>query len=286
MMGLKVMTDECAQFSAQISSYVDGELDPGHIVDMEAHALRCSTCAERIQFLQMMRASIKRTSDKRAPEVFRARIEAAMIAEKTRVREADQEVFGGAKLVSWKYAAALAAAATVVLSVAAAKNREDATTAGMTGTTAVESSMGGFDSLLDELVALHANPLPPETTNPEELTRFDPLVGVPVRRPAFQPLGANFNGARVHAMRERRAALLQYTMEGNHRMTVYVFDPRAVVMQATKLQPRVVRERPVYVGKLRGYSVAAAEKGGVGYALATDLDDDRSAQLVLTAAQP
>lgn len=285
MKGLKVMTDECALFSAQISSYLDGELDPGHIVDMEAHALRCSACAERIQFLQMMRASIKRTSNKRAPEVFRARIEAAMIAEKTRVREADQEAFGGAKLVSWKYAAALAAAATVVLSVAAAKNHEDVSAAGTARAAAVESSMG-FDSLLDELVALHANPLPPETTNPEELTRFDPLVGVPVRRPAFQPLGANFKGARVHAMRERRAALLQYTMEGNHRMTVYVFDPRAVVMQATKLQPRVVRERPVYVGKLRGYSVAAAEKGGVGYALATDLDGDRSAQLVLTAAQP
>lgn len=285
MKGLKVMTDECALFSAQISSYVDGELDPGHIVDMEAHALRCSTCAERIQFLQTMRASIKRSSNTRAPEAFRARIEAAMVAEKTRVREADQEMFGGAKLVSWKYAAALAAAATVVLSVAAAKNREDASASSTTRATTVESSMG-FDSLLDELVALHANPLPPETTNPEELTRFDPLVGVPVRRPAFQPLGANFNGARVHAMRERRAALLQYTMEGNHRMTVYVFDPRAVVMQATRLQPRVVRERPVYVGKLRGYSVAAAEKGGVGYALATDLDDDRSAQLVLTAAQP
>jgi anti-sigma factor RsiW len=283
MKGLKVMADECALFSTHISSYVDGELDPGHIVDVEAHALRCSTCTERIKFLQTMRSSIKRTSNVRPPDAFRARIAAAMMAEKTRVREADQEAFGGAKLVSWKYAAALAAAATVVLSVAAAKNREDTTASGPARAATVESSMG-FDSLLDELVALHANPLPPETTNPEELTRFDPLVGVPVRRPAFQPLGASFNGARVHAMRERRAALLQYTVEGNHRLTVYVFDPRAVAMQATRLQPRVVRERPVYVGRLRGYSVAAAEKGGVGYALATDLDDDRSAQLVLTAA--
>ncbi|HRI67597.1 MAG TPA: zf-HC2 domain-containing protein [Polyangium sp.] len=282
MKGLKVMTDDCALYSAQISSYVDGELDPGHIVDVEAHALRCSACTERIKFLQTMRASIKRTSNVRAPDAFRARMEAAMVAEKERVREADRELFGGTKLVSWKYAAALAAAATVVLSVAAAKNRSDATATGPTRAMTIESSMG-FDSLLDELVALHANPLPPETTNPEELTRFDPLVGVPVRRAAFQPLGASFNGARVHAMRERRAALLQYTMEGNHRMTVYVFDPRAVAMQATRLQPRVVRERPVYVGKLRGYSVAAAERSGVGYALATDFDDDRSAQLVLAA---
>jgi len=284
MKGLKVMTDECALFSTQISSYVDGELDPGHNVDVEAHAIRCTTCTERIRFLQTMRSSIKRASNVRAPDAFRARLAATMMEEKVRVREADREAFGGAKLVGWKYAAALAAAATVVLSVAAVKNRENTAALGVAPASVADSSIG-FDSLLDELVALHANPLPPETTNPEELTRFDPLVGVPVRRPAFQPLGV-FNGARVHAMRERRAALLQYTMEGNHRMTVYVFDPRAVVMQATRLQPRVVRERPVYVGKLRGYSVAAAEKGGVGYALATDLGDDRSAQLVLTASQP
>jgi hypothetical protein len=285
MNGLKVMPDECALFSPQISSYVDGELDPGHNVDVEAHALRCTTCTERIKFLQTMRASIKRTSSVRAPDALRTRMEGAMAAEKNRVREADREAFGGTKLVGWKYAAALAAAATVVLSVAAAKNRQEERFSGSSRAAMVDSSMG-FDSLLDELVALHANPLPPETTNPEELNRFDPLVGVPVRRPAFQPLGANFHGARVHAMRERRAALLQYTVEGNHRMTVYVFDPRALAMQATRLQPRVVRERPVYVGKLRGYSVAAAEKGGVGYALATDFDDDRSAQLVLTASQP
>lgn len=284
MKGLKVMTDECALFSTQISSYVDGELDPGHNVDVEAHAIRCSTCTERIKFLQTMRSSIKRVSSVRAPDALRARLAASMMAEKVRVREADREAFGGTKLVGWKYAAALAAAATVVLSVAAVKNRENTATLGNTQASVVDTSIG-FDSLLDELVALHANPLPPETTNPEELTRFDPLVGVPVRRPAFQPLGV-FNGARVHAMRERRAALLQYTMEGNHRMTVYVFDPRAVAMQATRLQPRLVRERPVYVGKLRGYSVAAAEKGGVGYALATDLGDDRSAQLVLNAVQP
>ena len=284
MKGLKVMTDECALFSTQISSYVDGELDPGHNVDVEAHAIRCSTCTERIKFLQTMRASIKRVSSVRAPDALRARLAASMMAEKVRVREADREAFGGTKLVGWKYAAALAAAATVVLSVAAVKNRDNTAALGNTQASVVDTSIG-FDSLLDELVALHANPLPPETTNPEELTRFDPLVGVPVRRPAFQPLGV-FNGARVHAMRERRAALLQYTMEGNHRMTVYVFDPRAVAMQATRLQPRLVRERPVYVGKLRGYSVAAAEKGGVGYALATDLGDDRSAQLVLNAAQP
>jgi hypothetical protein len=42
---------------------------------------------------------------------------------------------------------------------------------------------------------------------------------------------------------------------------------------------------PVYVGKLRGYSVAATERSGVGYALASDVGDDENTQLVLAAAQ-
>jgi hypothetical protein len=149
----------------------------------------------------------------------------------------------------------------------------------------IASATVGLDTLLDDLVSLHAHPLPPETTDPNELQRFDPLVGVPVRRPAFHPL-VSFNGARVHALRDRRAALLQYTVAGGRRVTVYVFDPRAVPVTASRLQPRVIREHPVYVGKLRGYSVAAAEQKGVGYALASDFEVDESSKLVLSALEP
>lgn len=288
MRGLKAMTDECTLHARWMSSYVDGELDPGHAVDMEAHVLRCTECSERVSLLRATRVSMKRTAERRAPDALRARVAAAMLAEKQRVKEADREHAGGAKLVSWKYAAALAAAAGVVLTVGATRNRDASTSADVArrGATEMATTMVGFDSLIDDLVALHAHPLPPETTNPDELQRFDPLVGVPVRKPVFQPFGASFNGARVHAMRDRRAALLQYTVQGNHRVTVYVFDPRAMPMHATRLRPRVVRERPVFVGNLRGYSVAAAEtRNGVGYALASDLDDDQSAQLVLAAVQ-
>ncbi len=284
MNSLKVATDECTLFDRSMSAYVDGELDADHAADMEAHVLRCANCAERATFLRAMRLSMKRTAEKRAPDALRSRIAATIVAEKARAKQSDREM-SGAKLISWKYAATIAAAAGVALTVAAVKNQRDTPSPEIARASASDVALG-MDSLLDDLVALHAHPLPPETTNPEELVRFDPLVGVPVRRPAFQPFAASFNGARVHAMRDRRAALLLYTVEGNHRVTVYVFDPRAVPMRASHLESRVVRERPVYVGKLRGYSVAAAEKSGVGYALATDFDGDRSAQLVLAAAQP
>jgi hypothetical protein len=50
--------------------------------------------------------------------------------------------------------------------------------------------------------------------------------------------------------------------------------------QNRTLKPRVVRDRPVFVGTRRGYSIAATEKRGVGYAVATDLNTMESAELV------
>jgi anti-sigma factor RsiW len=296
---------DCAHFASSIDPYLDGELDPGHALDMEAHVLGCPVCAERVATCRAMRHSLRRGAD-RAPDALRARVCAVMLAEKRRAEDAaertpvtasaeggESEALDGSegspKVVALKYAVAFAAAAGIAF--AGGMSRFHEPTQGHPGTWAVANvgtSPLELDSMLEDLVALHAHPLPPETTNPDELNRFDPLVGVPVRRPSFQPFGASFDGARVHALRDRRAALLQYTSAGGHRITVYVFDPQVVpVVRATLLQQRVVRERPVFVGTLRGYSVAAAEseKKGVGYALASDLGDDESTKMVLAAVQ-
>jgi anti-sigma factor (TIGR02949 family) len=274
--------DSCARYSHSIAVYVDGELDPGHAVDVEAHVLTCSSCAERVAMLQTLRQSLKRTSARRCPDALRARLCARIEKERKQASDSAEADTLGPKLIRLRYAVGLAAAAGVVFAMGVSKYthpRDDV---------AAQPERTEFRSasidILDELVSLHANPLPPETTNPEELTRWDPLVGVPVRRPPFLPLGASFHGARVHASAERRAALLQYTLRG-HRVTVYVFNPRVVPVKAMPLEPRVVHERPVYVGHLRGYSVAAAEQSGVGYALASDLGADQSTALVLTAIQ-
>ena len=191
-----------------------------------------------------------------------------------------------AKLIPLRHVMALAAAAGVVFAVGMSRvQRETAHNDGEGRSAApvgLLSSMN-LDDFIDDLVDMHASPLPPETTNPEELPRFDPFVGVPVRRPAmptFQPLNVRYDGARMQAVRGKRAALLLYTMQGGHRVTMYVFDAQTVPLQRTRLTPRVVRQQPVYVGNVRGYSFAATERGGVGYALATDLDDDTSAKLV------
>ena len=293
---------DCARFAPSIDPFLDGELDPCHAVDMEAHVLGCPACADRVATHRALRQSLRRISEHdRAPDAVRAKLCAVMLAEKRRAEDASDRSTApveelddspqeetSPKLVALKYAVAFAAAAGIAFAAGMSKmHRPDAPRGAWAYADAAAAPIE-LDSMIEDLVALHAHPLPPETTNPEELQRFDPLVGVPVRRPAFQPFGASFDGARVHALRDRRAAALQYSAPGGHRITVYVFDPQVVpVVRATLLRERVMRERPVFVGNLRGYSVAAAQSNnrGVGYALASDLGDDEAAKLVLAAVQ-
>lgn len=151
----------------------------------------------------------------------------------------------------------------------------------------VLANLEPLDQLVEDLVAQHAEPLPPETTDPQRLQSFDRFVGVRVPRPKFDD--ARYLGARVHPVargnNKARAAMLQYMLRNRHRVTVYVFDPERVPMRANHLESRKVGQHRIYVGKLRGYSVAASSSQGVGYALASDLSDDESARLVVAAAR-
>ncbi|WP_437913302.1 zf-HC2 domain-containing protein [Sorangium sp. So ce302] len=280
--------ESCSRFDHALSAYVDSELDPDHAIDLESHLVQCPPCFEQVRLLRSLRASLKRARPSGCPDALRARVAAAVAHEQA--RDAAQSAEARPRLVHRGYAIALAAAAGVVFVVGVARRPDapaEAAKADAARAAAALTRAESVEVLLDDLVTQHAQPLPPETTNPEDLPRFDPFVGVPVRRPQFQSIPANFMGARVHTMRDRRAALLQFVVRGNHRVTVYMFNSRAVPVQKAQpiLQPRVVRERPVYVGNINGYSVAAAERSGVGYALASDLGDDVSTQLVLAAMQ-
>jgi anti-sigma factor RsiW len=291
--------DDCARFSAWVAPYVDGELDPGHAVEMEAHVVGCGTCAERVALIRAVRCSLKRAARKdRAPEALAARIRASMDQERQRAASQRAELAaappGDHKLIRLRYAVGMAAAAGVVFAMGLSRVAHRTMPVGdmYNGLASADpqspaeadtaSTRMSIDGLLDELIALHARPFPPDTTDPDQLTRFDPILGVQVRRPSFRPFGASFTGARVHPVADRGALLqVQYTVEGGKRMTMYVFNPRVLPVQATRLQPRVVHHHPMFVGRLRGYSVAALEQSGVGYAFASDLDADESARMVV-----
>lgn len=286
--------DDCARYVQTIAPYVDGELDPGHAVDMEAHVVACAPCAERVALIRAMRQSLKRRCASRASDALRARIGASLCQERQREQELQQaearvaEEPMGPKLIRLRYAVGIAAAAGVVFAMAMSRHIKEVASHPESDPSSPVIAAYSLDAMIDDLISMHSNPFPPETTNQEDLARFDPLVGVKVSRPEFQPFGASFTGARLHSITPatRRAAMLQllYTMRGGHRVTMYVFNPSVVSVKPTRLAPRLEPEkRVVYVGKFGGYSIAAGEQRGVGYAIASDLSDDENTQMALAA---
>jgi anti-sigma factor RsiW len=181
----------------------------------------------------------------------------------------------------YRFIMPVAAAATIalVLGVMQLQERETEVTS-LPDPSAVPTSqrvVAALDSMVEELVSQHAQPPPLELSDPDNLQRFEPYVGVRVRNPTFQQRDMHFVGARL--INHRRAALLQHSLKGR-RVTMYVFNPDAVPMRSDCLQPQRFGSTRVFVGRVRGYSVAASERDGIGYALASDQD---SAQLLVAA---
>jgi anti-sigma factor RsiW len=185
-----------------------------------------------------------------------------------------------------RYMLPVAAAATFALLIGAMRlqqpSHSDAIASG--SPSGVQYAGTSLDGLIEDLVLKHAHPPPPETTDPNGLERFDPYIGVRVRQPRFDKVEATYVGAR---MMDERAAMLQYVLRNRHRVTMYVFDPRKVSSSSStgRLERRQFGSQSVLMGRVRGYSVAASENGGVGYALASDLPDDESAKLLVMAAK-
>lgn len=296
--------------------YVDGELEPTRAVELESHLRACEPCQSQVELVRTMRASLRRSCARSAPSAMESRMRAALascgsshasghgtVEARSAIGDASfaaSAASGGAKpsvsrrgrhfAVAGAVAFAACFVVVVILRNESAKSSFSPMHAVMTSKLASSMPMNdeaSLDTLLDELVSQHANPLPPEEKNPEDLTRLEPYVGVPVRRPALMLLrnpkvdNASFDGARIHRVRNTRtAAALQYKLKG-HRLTIYVFDPNKIPIRRSRLRTRdVPHESPIYVGHMRGFSVAAAEREGVGYALASDLDEDKSVQMV------
>jgi anti-sigma factor RsiW len=146
------------------------------------------------------------------------------------------------------------------------------------------------DDFLSELVAEHSRPLPPERTDPQKVGELGQYVGVPVRATTLHRENAHFVGGRVLPVHQERAAMLQYeiTTQGGEtrRVSVFVFDPRRIQVSDNDFLPRPFHNEggtsEVRVGRSNGYSVAVTQRGGVGYALASDLDEQKTAELALS----
>lgn len=350
MMASATAPSPCRSLARAIDTYLDGELEPSLVIEVETHLSRCGSCRERVVLQRSVRQSVRKSCGMKASDAFRARIQAAMAQERKGAPQtspqpssktpeqtppaaqpsnvvqlpstpralagvaavgssavcvptitATPKAASSDNVVSLeqrrqsrlaptlraRYAVPFAVAAGVAFAVsmreAPSKHEPAHTVAAHVSPPAHQANMMALDGILDELVSLHAQPLPPEVTQQDEVRKFDPFVGVPVEPPKLQNFGAKWVGGRVLPIRDSRAAMLQYSLAGGHRVTVYVYDPRRVKPESAKLTPRVVRNNPMLVGNVRGYNIAATERQGVGYAIATDLDEPESVELAAAA---
>jgi anti-sigma factor (TIGR02949 family) len=284
-------SNSCRRLAPAVTTFVDGELEPSQVVEVETHLAECGRCHERVALDRAVRVSLRALPRPAAPEGLRGRVLAAM-AESRREAEADEAHEQAAPLprAPYKYMAPLAMAAAAALMLTArgtsspanAPSARDAQASART----VQAAALSLDGMMEELVDVHEKPLPPEVTRQDDVRNFDPFVGVPVEAPKLTNFGAKFYGGRMlPASGGQRAAMLQYGMAGGRRVTVYVYDPRRVQPERRWLRERVVRDSPVYVGQVRGFNVAATERRvgngvPVGVAVAADLDEREVLELV------
>ena len=271
----------CRDHARMLSGYLDGELEAGKLIEIDEHVGSCEKCREEVQLLRAMHGSLKRVVRTPAPSGLRERIGNAMAAERQREdarTDAEDEALGAkapvVSLASWRTMVPLATAAALALFWGAATRGTQARP--------YEARAGFGDDLLAQFVADHASPLPPEARDAAAVRGLERYVGVPVRPGSFERSGARLVGARVVPLQAQRAAMLQYvvgTGDQTARISVLVYDAQKIQLGDANLAPRAIGTAEVRVGSERGYAVAAAQRGGVGYIVASDLDPDRNAQL-------
>jgi anti-sigma factor RsiW len=282
---------ECQKYARLLGAYLDGELEAAKLLEIEGHVSKCETCRERVELDRAMRGTVRNVVASSAPsadakKAMRARMRAAMAAAERR-SEADAalaEHAGGSKLFGWRTMVPLSSAAALAIvwgSIAHAPMRDS------DGGANVKAA--GLGDPLAGFVAMHSRPLPMERTDPQAVRGFEQYVGVPVRPATFEKRGARLIGGRLMPVNaEARAALLEYRVgqgPGSARVSVFIYDPQKIQVSDASLTPRAVGTAQVRVGRANGYSVAVTQNRGVGYALASDLDTDRSAELAALADQ-
>jgi len=271
-------THECRDRARMLGSYLDGEIGAARLIEIDEHVGACETCREEVQLLRAMRGSLKRVVRSASPGGLRDRIGNAMVAERVRGellidRDAAASALAAAP-ASWRTMVPLATAAAIALMWGAATRGTQSSTK--------QASLLPADDLLAELVAEHSQPLPPEVSNPQGVRGLERWVGVPVSPGNFERAGAHLVGGRVVPLRSQRAAMLQYVVgsgDDARRLSVLVYDAQKIEVGMANLAPRAIGTAEVRVGREKGYSVAATQRGGVGYLLASDLDPEKSAQL-------
>jgi anti-sigma factor RsiW len=275
----------CERLHTFWETFLDGELPSRQMLDLQLHLDGCAECSEALALSQAIRVSERQVVYEAAPvtDDFRLRLSKALVAEAQQERAAQKSVRLRRLLgrASGYGMGALAVAAALLLWLRfESKAKQHAEQDAIVERERQAVVTLGPQELLDLFLDYHTAPPAPALTEPKLIPELERDVGVRVPLPILTAYGAEWQGGNLLKVpRTQPAAYLRYRTRDAHRLTVYVYNASRIPLHAS-LERRMIREEPVYERSWRGYSVAAQLRHGVGYAVATDLDETRSAELV------
>jgi len=247
----------CAEATASVQAYIDGELDGVDRETIERHLVGCPGCSRRVHVQTRFRAAVRAHLHRpEVPFTLRRRIEESLEAQ---------------PIAPWRWPAWMSlprivpAAAAVFLIVA------------ITGTVRSRHSM-----VLEQAERSFITEMPMDVTGSDcgsIASWFRGKLAFPVHAPALG--SATCQGGRLVNVGERPAAYLVYRVSDGHRVTFLVFDPRDQPIESR--ERRVVNGREIYLGSAPGISTAAYHDRGLGYVVTADYDEDTLTRLLTTS---
>lgn len=243
----------CQEMEKYFDAFVDGELQAGALLELQAHLSGCSSCTAQVGLKRHMKAEIKKLGDVEAPPHLRARVLRLASGRARRNR------------IAALAALPVAAAAALVLV--------------LSWPTGPVSQTEPLAEVLDDVVQKHSRDLPMEITNRDPAAAahwFQGKVDFPVRPSSLGLEPASFGGARLSNVRSHQAAHMTYAVDG-HRVSLIIFNPQRVDISGGEIVQLDARQ--ALVGRRNGFNVVILLDNDMAYALSSDLPSTRLLQL-------
>jgi anti-sigma factor RsiW len=279
---------DCRLVRKHLSAYVDGELEPSPMLEVEHHLVNCADCCNEQVVLNALKHELKvLLAPRRAPAELHARVVRALADVPAPLMSIDERPASHV----WMTVSAVAASVLLVVGSLVGTDRPS-------GNLRV-AALGGGNALdiVREVVDRHKDRLPAEisTPVPEKATSwFRDKVGFRVRTVEFAEPKVHLVGARMSQVGTLQAAKLYYSV-GDSQLTLVMFKPSAPLDQMLSphhdpalagLQRVRMSGREVQYRTLQGYTVPILQDNGIVYAFTGDLDQGNLLHLAATARFP
>lgn len=275
----------CRYVRRAVDAYADGELSADGTTATEAHLASCSACRTRARWQRAVHNSMRFAvhAHGAVKPSFEHRIRVALAQEMR--EEAREHVAGGGaperpvrRRLPWRL---LALAPAVVLALVALSEQTlvPTETGAPRGPSLASLTGARVDQLIDDMLRAHAASA--DTPAPSvSFTELEREVSLPVHAPPeLERHGAHWLGAGSVAIGDQRMASLAYQVSGRH-CTLFLFDAERLPLRRSHyLKARAFDRAAVFAGTRRGYALAAVERRGLGYAIATDLSVREAVEL-------